>query len=210
MKLLSLKTSPFARKVLIVSKEVGVYNQLQVVQISVNPALSVAIEGLTAVNPLSKVPALEVPGIGSLIGSSVIAQYFLTIGDQNNSILPNDSTRFLILAREALADGASEALILMRFETALRPKELFWKEYYDSLLAKVYRAFDELEKHFVKTRAHSGVPWDLGDIATLCALSFADLRFGHVFDWRVGRPVLAAWYAQQEDLRDSVKETALV
>ncbi|KAI9326381.1 glutathione S-transferase domain-containing protein [Obelidium mucronatum] len=207
MKLFSSTSSPFARKVLIVAKEVGIYHQLQVIPTSVNPAISTAIDNLSPLNPLSKIPTLHVPGMGPLFGSSVIAQYIISTS-QNNTILPHDVTRFAVLTREALADGASEAMLLMRFETALRPKDLYWKEFYDGQFAKVCRAFDEMEKH-VENETKEDVKWDLGDIATLCALSYADLRFGDVFDWRVGRPVLAAWYIQQGDLRDSVKETAL-
>ncbi|KAJ3024897.1 UNVERIFIED_CONTAM: Glutathione S-transferase protein [Siphonaria sp. JEL0065] len=214
LKLLHFPASPFVRKVIIVAKEVGVYDKVEIVPVTVQPFATTGIEKITSFNPLTKIPALDVPGLGPLYGSSVIVQYLLSIGQKeaSNRILPSleSPTRFPILTREALADGASEALLLMRFEKFLRPQEKYWAEFYNGQFGKVNRALDEMERiQSKKKESLDNGTWNLGDVATLCTLSYADLRFGGVFDWRLGRLALKEWFEKEHESRDSVKTTRL-
>ncbi|KAJ3030034.1 UNVERIFIED_CONTAM: mitochondrial aspartate-glutamate transporter agc1 [Siphonaria sp. JEL0065] len=204
--------SPFSRKALIVAKELGIFDSLEIIPIAPNPTAVNGDDILTLVNPLSKVPALEVSRLGSVYGSSVIVQYFLSIGNKESAslILPTNETRFQVLTLESLADGASESLLLMRFESYWRPKEKLWVEYYDGLLGKVNRAFNEIERLAQECSANGEtLYWNLGWIAVLSALSFADFKFGDTFDWRVDRPALEKWYTTAMNERDSAKETVL-
>ncbi|KAJ3287694.1 Glutathione S-transferase protein [Rhizoclosmatium sp. JEL0117] len=201
-------SSPFVRKVLIIAKEVGLYNHIELIPVQVSP-LSVNNSQFALENPLAKIPTLLVPDIGPLFGSSVICQYLLSVAESQKSqkFLPSSlPSKFATLTREALADGAGDALLLMRFES-IRPAEKKWDEFYAGQFGKVIRAFDELEK-IQQTETNSDA-WDLGHVAALCVLSYADLRFKGQFDWRDGRPALQSWFENAVLTRDSVKDTFL-
>ncbi|ORY45363.1 hypothetical protein BCR33DRAFT_716646 [Rhizoclosmatium globosum] len=188
-------SSPFVRKVLIIAKEVGLYDHIELIPVQVSP-LSVNNSQFALENPLAKIPTLLVPDIGPLFGSSVICQYLLSVAESQES----QNSQHL------LADGAGDALLLMRFES-IRPAEKKWDEFYAGQFGKVNRAFDELEK--IQQNETNSDAWDLGHVAALCALSYADLRFKGPFDWRDGRPALQSWFENAVLTRDSVKNTFL-
>ena len=113
------------RKTLVVANEAGIEDQLEKVDCStttpVNPDPSNA-------NPLKKIPALELDDGTILFDSPVICEYLDTeLG--NGSLFPRQlSARWTALRFQALADGLLDAAILVRYETILRPENLYWDD----------------------------------------------------------------------------------
>lgn len=94
-----------------------------------------------------------------------------------------------VLRHEALSDGIMDAALLARFETAVRPKEFYWGEWYDGQMLKATTALDVLE-----TEVDTINDAAMGAIAIACALSYLDLRYPDL-GWETAHPSLAAWYA---------------
>ena len=104
---------------------------------------------------------------------------------------PTEPTaRWIALKRQALADGLMDAALLLRYEQALRPEPLRWVDWMAGQQARIMSALDAMDAE----APSFGDGFDIGHIATACAVGYLDLRFGH-FGWRDGRPRLAAWFA---------------
>ncbi|KAJ3118348.1 hypothetical protein HK100_000624 [Physocladia obscura] len=205
LKLFSAPASPFARKVRIVIRELQLTN-IEIINVEGANPINLPPPEL-AQNALAKIPTLHVPGLGSLFGSAVIVQYLLSLAPPQSAaaLIPSaPNARFVVLTREALADGANEALVLVRYETFIRPEQLRWKEWIDGQMGKVTRALDEMEQIQAKSNDDA---FDLGSIAAVCVIGYLELRFPSV-DWRFGRPQLAKWYDNIKEIYSSVNETS--
>jgi glutathione S-transferase len=193
MVLLYAEASPFARKVRIVAAEVGISLSLTAVHASPLAGRT----DVTQVNPLGKIPALVVPEIGVLYDSSVICRYL----GQETDLYPAGSEGWRALRREALADGLMEAALLARYETTLRPEALRWQDWIDGQVSKIRNALVAMEAEI----SPSGT-FDIGNIATACALGYLDFRFAALY-WRKSHPGLADFAATLHQ-RPSVRESA--
>lgn len=80
MKLLHGGLSPFVRKVMIVAREKGLVDKLELVPAPVNPLQP--LELAIAVNPLGKIPALTLANGTVLYGSTVVAEYLDALDNQ--------------------------------------------------------------------------------------------------------------------------------
>jgi glutathione S-transferase len=192
MKLYTSDLSPFARKCRIVASELGLTDRLELVSQSVSPVNPNA-EYLRA-NPLGKIPALVTDDGRTLFDSHVICEY-LCAEAADTRLVPTGPARFDVLARQALASGMTDAVILVRYETALRPEALRWSDW----TAGQWRKFDEGLAWF---EANAGVldgPLDLAQIALACGLAYTDARFPDL-GWRTRSPRVAAWHAHIEAL----------
>jgi glutathione S-transferase len=196
VKLLSSPTSPFARKIQVLARELGLAledHTVATLPTKVDPSL-------TAVNPLSKIPALILDDGGSLYDSRVIAEYMCSLVPEQ-TLLPTATVaraRFDVLRRQALADGVTDAAVLIRYETFLRPKNLLWQEWIGAQEAKIAAGLDALEQ------THAGIAArpsdaranpDLGSIATVCALDYLMFRSIGPAPLSAARPHLRALHA---------------
>ncbi|KAJ1555740.1 hypothetical protein HK405_013789 [Cladochytrium tenue] len=214
LRLFSSPGSPYVRKVRIAVLELGLQDSVEEVPTGVLPIrqTNAAIE---AGNPLGKIPTLlptPESGLDALFGSQVIAQYLNDLGTQDRRILPPAGTPELIrtLANEALADGITDAIQLVRYEATLRPEALRWQEWVDGQQGKARRGLDALEAR-VRSGAFPAAPpadrtLDLGSIAAASLLGYLDFRLPD-FGWRESHPLLAAWFAQISE-RPSIVATA--
>jgi glutathione S-transferase len=192
MKLYTSDLSPFARKCRIVAAELGLSDRVELVPQSVSPITPDA--GYLRANPLGKIPALVTDEGHTLFDSHVICEYLCSLAGDTR-LVPTGASRFDVLTRQALASGMTDAVILVRYETALRPETQRWPDW----TSGQWRKFDEGLGWF---EAHAGVldgPLDLAQIALACGLGYTDVRFPDR-GWRAGAPRIAAWYAQIETL----------
>ena len=185
MKLHYSPLSPFVRKVMVVAIENGLDGRIEKITQAVNPASP--NRDLARHNPLMKIPALETDDGMQLVESKVIAQYLDALG--GNRLVPAAGrARWQALRMEAIADGIADAGILVRYEQAMRPAGLQWKEWIDGQLAKIGNALDLLE---AEAAALDG-PLDLGKAAVASALDWMEFR-NVVAGARDSRPKLFAW-----------------
>jgi glutathione S-transferase len=198
MKLYHSPTSPFARKVVITAMEAGIASKVALETMAAVPTKPNLEYART--NPLMKVPALVRDDGSTLYDSIVICEYLDTLA--GGSVFPRTGeARWDALRRHALADGITEAALLLRYETAVRPEALRWPEWVDGQWAKVDQALAVAEREV----AAVGTSFDIGWISIVCALGYLDFRFAYR-PWRPGHPALAAW-TERIGERASVKAT---
>lgn len=184
MKLYSNGMSPYGRKVMVVIRELGLLDKVELVDSQ--PRLRP--EGVIPVNPVGKIPVLALDDGTILRDSPVIAQYLCdTFGGE--ALLPQGPRRWQALTEVADADTAIESGILVRNER-LRPAERQSDEFIEWNFAKALRALD----HFESQAQEIGSRWDLGSIAIGSAIGYLKRRLPD-FEGLPGHPDLAALYA---------------
>jgi glutathione S-transferase len=197
MKLFYAAPSPFARKVrvLIAEKRLTDINLITVSPFDLPPEL-------VAINPLSKVPALQISEGDVLYDSPVICEYLDGIGDGPRMIPPEGPERWTVLRRHALADGLMETTLALALEINRRPEYERSPQWIGRWCATMQRSVDALEAEIDSF----GPERDMGHIAVGCALAYLDLRASAHIAWRNGAPKLAAWFATFEQ-RPSMQST---
>lgn len=187
MKLYVASASPFGRKASIVIAEHGLGPRVIQEAASVTPVSR--NNDVARDNPLAKIPTLVLDDGSSLYDSPVICEYLDQLAGAPRFFPAAGPARWTALRRQALCDGLMDAAILLRYEQALRPEAMRWPEWIVGQTAKISAALDALEAE----TGTFGDAFDIGHIATACAVGYLDLRFPHM-DWRNGRQALAAWF----------------
>ena len=183
MILRSTPPSPFGRKVKLAANILGFMGEIKVEPADPNSAT----DSLRTQNPLGKIPTLVIEDGSTLFDSRVIVEY-LDHRAGGGKIIPKDSgARFAALRLQALADGVTDAQILVLYEGRFRPTEQHGKKWLDYQSEKVTRGLNALEAEQLGLDAMPNV----GQLALACCLGHRDLRFGG--DWRTDHPKLVAW-----------------
>ena len=187
MKLYYTPTSPFVRKVLIAAHELGLISRVETEFL--RPVPTKADATLSARNPLNKIPTLITDDGLALYDSPVIIEYLDTLADGLSLVPSKGPERWRALRTQALCDGILDASILIFYERANRPKELWWPDWLDGQSQKALQGLDALELE--------AATWgETADIAQVCAgatLGWLEFRNVHG-DIRATRPNLTAWY----------------
>lgn len=195
MKLFYSPNSPYVRKVMMAAIELGLADSLHKNAVTLSPYEP--NPGVTAENPLGKIPVMVTTDCGTLFDSIVIAEY-LSLQKEDTVLFPKDAVRRMTaLTLNALADGMLEAAQLMRFES-VRPENFRYDKWSEAQKAKLDRSFAYLE-------ANLPDDFDIGAIALASTIGWLDFRFPDLH-WREGAPRLADWFAQVA-LRDSFAKT---
>lgn len=204
MKLTFSPTSPFARKVRIAAIELGLFDKIELVATSVSPTQ--ANEAYAHdVNPLRKLPALILDDGLVIVDSYNITEYLDELAGGNKLVPASGAARWKVKSEHAMIQGMTEAMLLCRYESAVRPKEFFWKGWSDDQWDRAWQGFARFENSDILTR-----PLDAAQIALVCALGYADFRFADC-GWRKAFPKLAAFHErmmQRESMKVSVPPTA--
>jgi glutathione S-transferase len=199
MKLFFAPASPFARKVRVLIKELGLENTVTLHDVGAVTPVSNNAE-LNMLNPLGMLPALELDNGDSLYDSPVICEYLNHIAD--GPFFPADSERrFRTLGLQALGDGMLDLSVAMRYEAAMRPENLQWQTWLDYQQEKVQRGLDTLE---ARCNQFETSPL-IGEITVACVLGYLDFRFADN-NWRDGHPALTDWSGEIMQ-RDSLAST---
>jgi glutathione S-transferase len=199
VKLLYQTHSPFARKALVFAHEAGLADRIAVIHHETSP--TARNDAVFALNPLGKVPVLITDEGEAVFDSGVICQYLDGLHD-GAPLIPTDlAGRIAALRLQAVADGLSEAGILVRWETTRRPPELRYPALGEGHLAKVAAGCAFLEDSFAPRETPG-----LAEVAIATALSWLDFR--DVYAFRPACPRLTAWYDAFSQ-RPSMRATAL-
>jgi glutathione S-transferase len=189
MKLRSSPASPFARKCNIAASLLGLSAEIEILKAdTTDPA-----DPLRGENPVGKIPVLILEDGSTLFDSRVILEY-LDHRAGGGKIIPNETAaRFAALRLQALADGMTDAQILIIYEGRWRPAEHQVQKWLDYQADKIKRGLEALEADPPPLDATPNV----GQIALACFLGHRDLRFPG--SWRSGHPKLAAWLGRFAD-----------
>ncbi|MGH8291539.1 MAG: glutathione S-transferase N-terminal domain-containing protein [Steroidobacteraceae bacterium] len=179
MQLYFSPTSPYVRKVRITAAELGLGGNIELISIALTPINP--HDALRSSNPLGKIPALITDDNNALYDSPVICEYLDALAGGHRIFPRVGPARWTALRRQALADGILDAAVLLRYEEALRPKELRWQQWVDGQWLKMRTGLDALE------REHLEGAFDIDAISVACALGYLDFR--HASEgWRASRP----------------------
>jgi glutathione S-transferase len=189
MKLYVASASPFGRKCAVLVHELGLQSRVEFEPATVSPINRNA--DIARGNPLVKIPTLILDDGSALFDSPVICEYFDSLSGTPRFFPAPGPARWVVLKRQALADGLMDAAILLRYEQTLRPEALRWAEWVAAQQSKLIGALDAMEAD----APGFGDGFDIGHVATACAVGYLDLRFPQVA-WREGRARLAAWFTR--------------
>ena len=183
MKLYVNQSSPYARKVRVVAKELD----LNVALVDVDPWGDPP--ALLAVSPLSKVPVLVTDGGLVITESDTIARHLCDLAAAP-ALFPADLiARAEVAARMALLQGMIDAAFDAVIEKR-RPAVNQWPDWIERQVRAVQRGLN-----VVAARDIPAGRFDLGDISLACLLGYLDFRHPSL-RWRSDHANLAAWYDQ--------------
>jgi glutathione S-transferase len=179
--------SPYVRKVMIALSETGLSDRVRIVR-TVAGGTTPHLE-LMKLNPLGKIPTLELPDGGVLYDSPVIIEYLDTLHDGPKLFPAAFPDRLAALRRHALGQGMLDAALLLLAE-GFRPAERQSEPHKDLWRLKLTASVAALE---TEAEALAASPFSVGHLAIGVALGYLDFRFASL-GWREGHPRLAAWH----------------
>ncbi len=115
----SSAASPFARKVRIAAALLGLDDRIEILAADTNDDQDL----LRSQNPLGKIPALVLENGETIFDSAVIVEYLDWLAGGGKIIPGEPKARFRSLTQQALADGISDAAVLLRYEILWREPE---------------------------------------------------------------------------------------
>jgi glutathione S-transferase len=196
MKLVFTPNPDYIHKVLVVAHEAGVTDRLTFERTR-------PFEENTTIwryNPFGKVPVLILDDGEPLFGGLVICEYLDSLSVTGKSVYPAGAARWPALRQMMLGDGMFDATTLLRVE-GWRDPAVWNREYMLRERRKIVNALDRMEQ---EAPDFAAAPFHIGHVCMAGGLSYLDLRNPireHAlepgdadFDWRAGRPRLAAWY----------------
>jgi len=178
--------SPFVRKVMVFAHEAGLVDRIRTVRTVV--AMTKPNAELLPINPLSKIPTLELEDGTALYDSGVICEYLDTLHGGPRMIPEAGMARWVELRRHAMATGLLENLILWRNE---RDREHPMPVLLDAFSVKVRHALAAIE---AEIEAIAETPIGLAQVTLGVVGAYLDFRFPDI-DWRAACPRFAAWHA---------------
>ncbi|MGF1545567.1 MAG: glutathione S-transferase family protein [Parvularculaceae bacterium] len=199
MKLYGSLTSPFVRVARIAAIELGLADRVEFVPTIVKP--TDRNDGYASTNPLRKVPALELDDGTTVVDSRVVVERLNA--EAGGAIVPAAGPeRIDCLNRYAVVSGSTDALVLVMYETRVRPEALRWDAWVDDQVDKTKTAIAWCEERVGAFSAD----FDLGAIGLVAMLDYAAFRFPET-PWLAETPALRR---HMDDLgaRPSVAETA--
>lgn len=199
MKLYFAPASPFVRKVRVAALELGLHDKIQLVSVNTTPLEP--DKTIAKVNPLIKIPALETDDGQILYDSPVICEYLDSLNSDLDLVPKEGKDRWRIKRQEALIDGLMDALVLTRYEQALRPADKRWQDWIEAQMRKVAGAVKLLEEE-AETFVGSV---NMASIALGCALGYMEFRLPEI-EWEGDHPKIAAWFDEWDE-RPSMRQT---
>ncbi len=181
MRLRFSPASPFVRKVRIAAARLGLADHLELV----GAETSDPSDSLRAQNPLGKIPALILEDGEVLYDSRVIVEFLDWLAGGEKLFPPTGPARFAMLTRLALADGISDAAVLLVYEQRWREPGMRsdrWREHQSGKIARGLARFEA---------APPQGPIDAAAISLACTLGYLDLRLSG--EWRAAQSKLVAW-----------------
>jgi len=202
MKLLGSDGSPYARKARIAITEKSVACEF-VAASPRDPA-----SGVSAANPLAKIPTLLLDDGTAIFDSSVIAEYVDGIGSGPKLIPDAFAERIAVRRWEALGNGILDATVNIMHDRRLPEPKQQGAEYVTRQMQKIEAALALIDKTVTGTDFVHGEKFSLGDVVCGTALGYLD-RVLPEFDWR-GRYANVKRYGAKLAARPSFTTTGFL
>jgi glutathione S-transferase len=145
-----------------------------------------------ALNPVGRVPILELDDGTRLIDSHAIGDWLDETTPNGLRLLPPSGTaRRDALQRLAVASGAADKAVALVYERNRRPAELHWQEWQQRLVGQIQGGLAALDAAAPEQGwTGEGAKPDAGDVAAVIALQFVEVTNPEVLE--PGYPRLAA------------------
>jgi glutathione S-transferase len=202
MKLLGSDGSPYARKARVAIAEKGVACEF-VAASPRDPA-----SGVSAANPLAKIPTLLLDDGTAIFDSSVIAEYVDGIGSGPKLIPDAFAERIAVRRWEALGNGILDATVNIMHDRRLPEPKQQGADYVARQVQKIEAALALIDKTVTGTDFVHGEKFSLGDVVCGTALGYLD-RVLPEFDWR-GRYANARRYGAKLAARPAFATTGFL
>jgi glutathione S-transferase len=180
--------SPYVRKVMIAAHEMGLSDRIRTVRTVVGGTTPHG--ELMRVNPIGKIPTLELEDGSAIYDSPVIIEYLDTLHSGSRLYPVAWPDRLTALRRHALGQGMLDCALPLLAE-GFRPEERQSEPHKALWRAKLGAGVAALEQ---EADALATSWFTVGHLAIGVALSYLDFRFADLA-WRDGHPKLAAWHA---------------
>jgi glutathione S-transferase len=194
--------SPYVRKVMIALHEMGLTDRIRTVRTIVGGTTPHA--ELMKVNPLGKIPTLELEDGTVIYDSPVIIEYLDTLHTGPKLHPSAWPERLTALRRHALGQGMLDAALPLLSE-GFRAPERQSEPHKGLWRAKLRASVDALEPE-ADALGESG--FTVGHLGIGVALAYLDFRFADLA-WREGHPKLTTWH-EAFNARPSVVANAVV
>jgi glutathione S-transferase len=196
----STMTSPFGRKVRIAAEALKLSDRIAIV-----PANTLD-EGdtLRQQNPLGKMPCLLLGNGTAIYDSGVIIEFLQDVAGTDRLVPAYGPARFKALTLAKLADGITDAAILLVYEGRFRDADKHSQRWVTHQRGKIVRALAAFE-----ASPPDPARTDVVAIGLACALGYLDWR--KPVEWRADHPRLVAWlgaYAAHEPAFERTKPPA--
>lgn len=193
MKLFYSKTSPFARKVIISAMKLKLESQLELSTVDVfnDPEYH-------RINPLVKVPSLEIAEGKILTNSPFICEYLNSFSEEKD-LFATGENKWDDLQNQSLADGMMEAAVLRRLES-LRPTEKQDPHFDKRQKEKIVNVLNYFNERITVLKDD----WTISEISVACALGYLEFRFASE-QLLTPYPALSAWYEKVKKLEWMVR-----
>jgi glutathione S-transferase len=189
--------SPYVRKVMIAISELALQDQVRTVRTVVGG--TTPHRELMRLNPVGKIPTLELPDGTVIYDSPVIIEYLDTLHEGPKLYPPAWPGRLTALRRHALGQGMLDTALALLGE-GFRPPERQSEPHIALWRSKLLACVEALE---TEAEALATSRFTVGHLAIGVALDYLDFRFSSL-NWRDGHPKLAAWH-ETFDARPSVQ-----
>ena len=199
MHLIQSPTSPYARKVRILIKELGLEDKIPMSEL--NPMKNP--DAARRVSPLGLVPVLTLEDENFIPDSPVIVDYIFAHSDKS-PLHPDPESADYWADRKlhAISDGLTD-ICMRRTQENFRPEEERSASWLERWSKSILTSLDFLEENFEEIVEG---PLSIGRIALITTLDYVDFRHGDLH-WKADHPKLTDWQAEMHE-RASVQETA--
>src|ERR1700684_4079069 len=177
--------SPYVRKVMIAAHEMGLTDRIRTVRTTVGGTTPHA--ELMRINPLGKIPTLELEDGSVIYDSPVIIEYLDTLHTGPKLFPAAWPERLTALRRHALGQGMLDSALPLLAE-GFRPPERQSEPHKDLWRAKLAACVGALE---TEAEALASSAFSVGHVAIGVALGYLDFRFD-ALQWRHNHPKLTA------------------
>jgi glutathione S-transferase len=192
----STLTSPFGRKVRMAIEVLGLNDRITLV-----PADTLdENDTLRQQNPLGKMPCLLLPDGTAIYDSGVIIEFLADVAGDNRLIPAGGLARFKALTQARLADGITEAAILIIYEDRFRDPGTQSERWLHHQRGKIARALAAFDRDLPDPEKPG-----LVSIGLSCALGYLDWR--KPVEWREAHPRLVKWLADFSEHEPSYART---
>lgn len=189
-------TSPFGRKVRIAASVLGLNERITLVPADTRDEN----DTLRAQNPLGKMPCLLLADGTALYDSRVIIEFLQEVAGSERLLPARGLNRYKTLTRATLADGITDAALLMVYEGRFRDAGTPAQRWLDHQRGKVARGLAAFEAALPDPAVT-----DIVSIGLACALDYLDWR--EPVAWRDDHPGLVAWLVAFETHEPILAET---